>query len=266
LFRKVKIASLIRFLSGQPESESALCGYLANRLGTIVIAPDYWKAPQYPYPFALRQVHAILQSIASGGLELLPEWNYPTTSVDPTQFFLSGASAGANLAAALCTYVLENPLNHGAKILSQALLYPSLELAIPRKEKEEKMRTKPDNRHFPHWMGNLFYRSYLPPPASPRDPLVSPVYISDDVARQQPPTVIVTAELDFLIQDGERYAAKLKDAGVEVVYATIKGAPHGFDLIPAYSKEKVACYFPFCTVTKSTITATSLRQGKRRSI
>jgi len=62
------------------------------------------------------------------------------------------------------------------------------------------------------------------------DPLISPMF-AENLA-DLPPTLIVTADIDPLRDDGARYARKLADAGVPTRYVNYPGMPHGFFFIP----------------------------------
>jgi acetyl esterase/lipase len=53
---------------------------------------------------------------------------------------------------------------------------------------------------------------------------VSPMLAKD--FKRLAKALVITAEMDPLRDEGEAYAAKLKEAGVEVDVARIKGAPH----------------------------------------
>ncbi|TDL21485.1 Alpha/beta hydrolase fold-3 [Rickenella mellea] len=223
----------------RPEMEARLCRYLANNAGVVVVAPDYRKAPKYPYPHALEQCYAVASWIASGGLSLsLQKSRHPFASslkLDTTRLALSGGSAGGNLAAALTTLALTRPLPHGTKIVSNGLLYPSLKLTIPYKEKTAHMNPE---RNLPSWASLFFFRAYLPPPRQSSDPFVSPALAPDDVLSRFPPSVILTAAYDYLAKEGEDFAKKLESLGVDVKSKRFEGVGHGFDGTPTRDKEQ----------------------------
>ncbi|RCN35675.1 hypothetical protein ANCCAN_18456 [Ancylostoma caninum] len=63
----------------------------------------------------------------------------------------------------------------------------------------------------------------------PRDPLISPMYASDDVIRQLPPVYFVACHLDPLLDDTIAFASRLRSAGGRVGSVDLLPAvPHGF--------------------------------------
>jgi acetyl esterase len=86
---------------------------------------------------------------------------------------------------------------------------------------------------------------------TPRDdPFLSPIYAPD--LRGQPPALIITAEFDPLRDDGERYAAKLRGAGVSVELERVAGQIHSFMGMIATVPEARECW---------TLVASRLRQA-----
>jgi acetyl esterase len=71
-----------------------------------------------------------------------------------------------------------------------------------------------------------FRAHYLPDEGDGRDPRASPL-LTDDLAGM-PPTYLALAGFDPLHDEGAAYAARLRQAGVELTLAPNPGQPHGF--------------------------------------
>jgi acetyl esterase len=69
-------------------------------------------------------------------------------------------------------------------------------------------------------------RHYVSDPAEATDPRVCPLRMPS--LRRLPPTFVVTAEYDVLRDEGERYADRLREDGVDVTFARADGLHHGF--------------------------------------
>lgn len=70
------------------------------------------------------------------------------------------------------------------------------------------------------------YRRHYLADADPSDPMASPLLASDH--HGLPPALIQVAEHDPLRDDGIRYAAALRAAGVPVRLTEYVGMPHGY--------------------------------------
>jgi acetyl esterase/lipase len=71
-----------------------------------------------------------------------------------------------------------------------------------------------------------FMGHYLGADADPADPRASPIRTAD--LSGLAPALVVTAGFDPLVDQGEAYAKRLRDAGVPVVYRCYDGLSHGF--------------------------------------
>lgn len=147
-------------------------------------------------------------------------------NLDLSRVALSGASAGSNIAAVMAQKAVLNPLP-GVTIRSQVL-------AVPITDNTATPLTNPTWKAYEFTAGlpaskMLWYRQhYLPQQVDWSHREASPLLASDEVFASLPPAVIIVAELDVLRSDGENYARKLKDNGVDADLFVIQGMPHPF--------------------------------------
>jgi acetyl esterase len=183
---------------------------LANSTGAVVVAVNYQKAPEHPYPIPLEDCWAATLWTFANAAEL---------NVDPDRIAVVGDSAGGNLAAVVALRAREE----GApRIAFQGLIYPAVEHGWDTASAHENAEGYLLQRESMRW----FWNHYIPDKSVVDDWRVSPLRASDHSGL--PPAFIATAEFDPLRDDGRAYAAKLHDAGVPVTYACYEGMIHGF--------------------------------------
>lgn len=78
----------------------------------------------------------------------------------------------------------------------------------------------------PPRLARVFNAAYVPDPARRGEPLASPGLAT--VLAGLPPALVITAEYDFLRDEGDAYAAALAAAGVPVVHRMVEGVDHFF--------------------------------------
>jgi acetyl esterase len=194
---------------GDLDTADATSRALANRSGAVVVSVDYRLAPEHKAPAALDDALVAL-TWAVENAELL--------GVDASRVAVGGDSAGGNLAAALCQRVRDE---FGPDIDFQLLVYPVLDCTLTQPSIEENAEgyflTKDAMAWFVgHYLGRV----------DPKDPSVSPLH-ADSLAGL-PPALVITAEFDPLRDEGEAYAAALREAGVAVDSVRYDGQIHGF--------------------------------------
>ena len=183
---------------------------LANSTGCKVVAVNYQKAPEHPFPAPFEDCWAATNWVFEHAEELL---------LDPARIGVIGDSAGGNLAAAVALRARDE----GApKLAFQALIYPAVEHGWDTGSMHENAEGYLLQRESMRW----FWNHYLPDKSLKDDWRVSPLAAADHSGL--PPTFIATAEFDPLRDDGRRYHAKLHDAGVPVTYVEYDGMIHGF--------------------------------------
>lgn len=202
------------YVLASTELDDPLCRYLAAEAGVTVVNVDYVVAPQHPFPAAPHQAYEVVRWVAEHGAE--QGW-------DGDRLTIGGQSAGGGLAAAVSRLALERG---GPHISLQVLHYPPLDLATSAKDKHA-VAAKPMLRP---WMAEVFDGSYVPDPRQRTDRLVSPANPADtadltDIAA----ALVITAELDLLRDEGDRYAERLRQAGALVQHHVVQGADHAYD-------------------------------------
>jgi acetyl esterase len=192
------------WVSGSLESHDRACRRLAHATGAAVLAVDYRRAPEHPWPAAVDDAVAAARW-AAGAL--------------PGPLVLMGDSAGGNLAALACLRLREQG---GPRAAAQVLLFPNTDLTL----------TRPSVREFGSgWALDAAdvawgAESWVPDPARRADPGVSPLFAPDLAAL--PAALVVTCAYDPLRDEGEAYARRLAEAGTAVRHRREPGMIHGF--------------------------------------
>ena len=179
---------------------------MAVRTGCLVFDVDYVLAPEYPYPAAIEEIEAFLDS--------LPEL-CKTYGGDPKRVIFCGQSAGGNLLGAV-----SQRKKASVTPLAQILCY------LPADNYNDHFDGgELDERGMSTEYYGFFYNRSMEERAN-HD--VSLALSSVEELRGLPATDIITAGLDNLRPEAERYAALLKEAGVKLSYRCFTESRHGF--------------------------------------
>lgn len=185
--------------------------------GQIGVFVEYTPLPQARFPTQLEESYAALQWVATHANEL---------GADGRRIAVAGNSVGGNMTAALSLMAKDR---NGPKIRYQVLLIPATDASVDTASYREFGTGRFLARSFMEYGWNL----YAPDAATRNNPYVSPLRASLDQLKGLPPALVVTAENDPLRDEGEAYARKLKDAGVDVAAVRYNGTIHDFVLLNA---------------------------------
>jgi acetyl esterase/lipase len=187
----------------------ATCRSRCAGAGCVVVAVDYRLAPEHRFPVPLEDCYAGLRWAADHAAEI---------GGDPANVSIGGVSAGATLAAGVALLARER---RAVSLRLQLLEVPPLDLTL------DGMGASGVGDDFGITAGDmaLCRELYLSAPGQARHPLASPLH-AEDLAGL-PAARIMTAQFDPLRHDGERYADRLRAAGVPVSYQCYPGAVHG---------------------------------------
>ena len=184
---------------------------LAERTGCTVVLVDYRLAPEHPYPAALDDAWSSVCWIDAHRAEL---------AVAGAPLIVAGDSAGGNLA----TVTARKARDAGApKVDLQILLYPVTDSVTDGPGYHEpENQTLMLSRDLMAW----YWDMYVSDPADRVHPDVAPLRTPN--LSGMPPTVILTASNDILRAEGESYAARLREAGVDTEIERFDGQMHAF--------------------------------------
>ncbi|MGH6911799.1 MAG: alpha/beta hydrolase, partial [Phenylobacterium sp.] len=208
------------WIVGNFENHKRLLRDLVVGSGQVGVFVEYTPLPSARFPVALDECYAALQWVASHADEL---------GADGRRIAVAGNSVGGNMTAAL---TLMSKDKGGPKISYQVLFIPATDASVDTESYHQ------------YGVGRFLARSFMKygwdlyaPDAKTRDnPYVSPLRASTRELEGLPPALVITAENDPLRDEGEAYARRLKDAGVEVDAIRFNGTIHDFVLLNALRK------------------------------
>lgn len=195
---------------GTIDTSDGICRALTNAVGCTTISVGYRLAPEHRFPAAIDDCYAATTWISEHAGQL---------GIDPDRIAVGGDSAGGNLAAGVTLLAKDNG---GPRLAHQLLVYPNTDYLSDTPS----VRENTDPLLFNSTSVDWYWRHYLNSPEDGAHPLASPLRAPD--LTDLPPATVITAEYDPLRDQGEQYAARLREAGVPVEQTRYEGMVHGF--------------------------------------
>lgn len=189
------------------DTHDAVCRLLADSSGCRVIAVDYRRAPEHPFPAPLEDCWDALRAVAaeSGDSPLI----------------IAGDSAGGNMSGVCALRARERG---GPELALQVLVCPVVDHDMTNASYREH-GIGPDlflTAEDMEW----FWNYYVPEPAARSASDASPLRAED--LSKLPPAIVITAEYDPLRDEGIAYAQRLQAAGVPVTHRHHEDMFHDF--------------------------------------
>ncbi len=200
------------FYIGHKDNDTVYSSYLADKIKGIVVDVDYTTTKEAPFPVAINQTYDTAKFV----FENCEKWGSNKNRVS-----MGGYSAGATITTAV---TLKSIKTGEFKFCVQILGYPLLDSKInPRYKKGGYGRFMPFERE------EAFAKLYLEDDVEKLESdLSSPIYASDEVLKEFPKTVIISAEKCNFRYENEEFAKMLGSLGVNVTVKRFLGARHGF--------------------------------------
>lgn len=182
--------------------------------GLACVFVEYTRSPEAKYPVALNECFAGTKWVAEHGAEI---------NVDGKRMAVAGNSVGGNLTAAVALMAKVNNLD-----LKFQLLFWPVTNAYFETESYNKYAT---SRFLTKNMMIWFWDNYISKPEHRNEIYASPLKASVERLNGLPPALVQVAENDVLRDEGEAYARKMDEAGVDVTLVRIDGMIHDYGLL-----------------------------------
>jgi acetyl esterase len=209
---------------GDLETCDAFCSIIAKVARCAVLSVDYRLAPEHKYPAGLEDTLAAYR----WARENAPRFGAPAGVAS-----IGGDSMGGNFSAILAQEMQRTGEPQPAL---QLLIYPAVDVSSETQSMITYAESYPLSRQIMDW----FMGHYMGPEVDPADVRLSP--IKNTKLKGLAPAIVVTAGFDPLVDQGECYAKRLKDAGVPVIYRCYDSLTHGFTAFTgAVPAADVAC-------------------------
>ena len=205
------------WIVGNFENHKRLLRDLVVGSGQVGVFVEYTSLPAAKFPTQLDESYAALKWVAAHADEL---------GADGSRIAIAGNSVGGNMTAVLALMAKDRG---GPKISYQVLLIPATDASVDSQSYLAYGKDRFLARDFMKYGWDL----YAPDARTRDNPYVSPLRAGLDELKGLPPALVITAENDPLRDEGEAYARKLKEAGVEVTAARYNGTIHDFVLLNA---------------------------------
>ena len=208
------------WILGDRDTHDRLVRELANAANATVIFPNYTPSPEAQYPVPIEQAYAVMVHVAR---------HADMFGVNPKRIAVAGDSVGGNMATVMTILAKERK---GPDIAFQALLYPVTDACFDTASYQEFAEGPWLTRKAMQW----FWDAYAPDEAQRAQITASPLRGTLEDLSGLPDALIVAAENDVLRDEGELYARKLMDAGVNVTSVRYNGTHHDFMMLNALSE------------------------------
>ncbi|MBO1219961.1 alpha/beta hydrolase fold domain-containing protein [Mammaliicoccus sciuri] len=200
---------------GSAKTHDKLVRELAVRTHSVVVFPEYTLSPEAKYPTAIEQNYDVLQQLKDISHE---------KNLDIHKLTVAGDSVGGNMATVMTIMTKQR---NGLPINQQLLYYP-----VTNAEFDTESYHQFAENYFLAKEGMQWFWDQYTTDANERDEITaSPLKASVEELKDLPSAMILNAEADVLRDEGEAYANKLREAGVEVTHMRFQGIIHDFVMV-----------------------------------
>jgi len=200
---------------GNTGTHDRLVRELACGAGAALVFVEYDRSPEARYPVAVEQGYATARWIVREGA---------AHGLDPERLAIAGDSVGGGMTAALTLMARERG---DVRFVHQSMYYPVTDAAMDTGSYAQFAEGYFLTAKSMAW----FWDCYCPDLERRSEPFASPLRADDEQLAGLPPALVIVDEADVLRDEGEAYAARLREAGVAVTTVRYDGITHDFMML-----------------------------------
>src|SRR3954447_8739730 len=202
---------------GNAHTHDRLIRELAAGTGAAVVFTNYSLSPEARYPTAIEEIYSVLEWVAEHGAE---------RELDGSRIVVAGDSVGGNMTAALTLMAKQRS---GPDLRAQLLFYPVTDASFDTGSYHEFAEGYFLRRDAMQW----FWDQYTTEEDERAEIPASPLRATTNDLVELPKALVITGEADVLRDEGEAYASRLREAGVDVTATRYEGIIHDFVMLNA---------------------------------
>lgn len=203
------------WILGSKNTHDRLLRDLVNATHAAFVFVSYTPSPEAQFPVPIEQAYAATRYIAEHGQQF---------NLDGSLLALAGDSVGGNMTAVVAQLA---KARGGPELQYQVMFYPVTDASMSQESHHEFAEGPWLTRTTMLWM----WDAYAPNKEHRKQSTASPLNATIDQLKGQPPALLIVDENDILRDEGEAYARKLMEAGVDVTPIRVLGTFHDFALL-----------------------------------
>jgi acetyl esterase len=200
---------------GNTGTHDRLVRELAFGVHAAVAFVEYDRSPEARYPVAIEQGYAAAQWLTREGY---------AHDLDESRIAVAGDSVGGGMTAVLAQMAKDRG---DVRFVHQSMYYPVTDAAMDSDSYEQFAEGYYLTAKAMAW----FWDQYAPDAEQRDDRYASPLRATEEQLSGLPPAYLCVDEADVLRDEGEAYAARLRQAGVDVTTVRYDGAIHDFMML-----------------------------------
>lgn len=205
------------WILGSKNTHDRLVRDLVNGSDAAFVFVNYTPSPEAQFPVSVEQCYAATKYVSENGKEL---------GLDPSRLALAGDSVGGYTTAVVAQLAKERK---GPSIRYHVMMYPVTDSSMSQPTYEEFADGPWLTKAAMAW----FWDAYAPKKEDRKKTMASPLSATLEQLKGLPPALVIVDENDILRDEGEQYARKLIQAGVEVTPLRVLATHHDYAMLNA---------------------------------